>query len=178
MNNQTLKTGELNNSLFNESNLEKTEEGTVVAGELLVPDLIFEQAEDFNMRPLSVDHMKDHKHQFGAVATYWSTRGGYCGEELGGYCAATGVRSYKDDTYIVIGSLIVLEEYRGQGLGSKLVEMTVNSAVNELLNPEYFGLITICNDVCTPIFEQNGFKFVEQQDDEKNVLVLSFLSAL
>lgn len=178
MNNQTLKIEKLNNGIFNETNLEKIEEGSVVGGELLVPDLIFEQAKDFDMKPLSVDLMKDHKHQFGAVATYWSTRGGYCGEKLVGYNAVTDVRSYKNDTYIVVGSLIVLEEYRGQGIGSKLVEMTVRSAVNELLNPEYFGLFARCNDASKPIFKQNGFKFEEKQYDDRNVMTMSFLSTL
>lgn len=170
---ETLTIKKIDNDLLQQPGITRTLDSSIIDGEIIVPDVLFEQAKTFDMRPLSIEHMISHQHQFGAFATYWSFRGGYCGQQLVGYNAITGVREYKNHPYLVVGSLIVLEEYRGQGIGPKLVELTVGSASQDLVDGQYYGLVTRCNDASVPIFEKNGFEFVEQHPDGKNVLTLT-----
>lgn len=145
----------------------------------IVPQSLFDQAKAFNMKPLSIDIMQDHVCRIGALSHITRARSS-SGEKylygglLIGYIAITGSILYQQKKLAIAGSFIVDQNYRGQGIGSSLVEQLVTLASDCIAQDNsinFDGLFTRCNYASKPLFEKNGFEFVEQHPDGKNVLI-------
>lgn len=124
----------------------------------------FSASADADVNPITSEIV--HAQPLGYVAVGLSDLGGECEPVKAiGYAGHSKNREYKGELYPQLGTVVVLPEFQGFGLGLALVDKTF-----EAMQQSHAKIVAVANHLSSGIFSKLGFDYVDDVVSDSGLL--------